>query len=129
MTSKANSPPSYEEALHHPKSEDCSYLPPPSYSPSPGMYPGPPGYWSQGGVFPQAGVSPGFSPSIPTLSAALPASHSGQGFGPRSFLVLLCTQITSLFTQVTWRSFSGTSGRARLSGTPSSERCGLPASG
>ncbi|KAF6723359.1 Protein lifeguard 3 [Oryzias melastigma] len=77
MTSKANSPPSYEEALHHPKSEDCSYLPPPSYSPSPGMYPGPPGYWSQGGVFPQAGVSPGFSPSIPTLSAALPASHSG----------------------------------------------------
>ncbi|RVE57738.1 hypothetical protein OJAV_G00202220 [Oryzias javanicus] len=77
MTSKANSPPSYEEALHHPKSEDCSYLPPPSYSPSPGMYPGPPGYWSQGGVFPQAGVSPGFSPSIPTLSAALPATHSG----------------------------------------------------
>uniref|UniRef100_A0A3P9IX34 Transmembrane BAX inhibitor motif containing 1b n=1 Tax=Oryzias latipes TaxID=8090 RepID=A0A3P9IX34_ORYLA len=80
MTSKANSPPSYEEALHHPKAEDCSYQPPPSYSPSTGMYPGPPGYWSQGGVFPQTSESPGLSPTvttIPTLSAAVPAAHTG----------------------------------------------------
>lgn len=87
MTSKANSPPSYEEALHHPKAEDCSYQPPPSYSPSTGMYPGPPGYWSQGGVFPQTSESPGLSPTvttIPTLSAAVPAAHTGQGFRPRT---------------------------------------------
>ncbi|XP_040913467.1 protein lifeguard 3-like [Toxotes jaculatrix] len=92
MTSKMESPPPYEEAVHHPKYGNCphqpqhgsSLPPPPSYSPSPGMCPGPPGYWSQEGVYPQAGMwaVPGFSPSgvpttIPTLSAGVPASNSG----------------------------------------------------
>lgn len=100
MTSKIDSPPPYEDAVHHPKhvndpsqSQHGSPLPPPpSYSPSPGMFPGPPGYFGREGVYPQAGMwaAPGFSPSgmpttIPTLSAGLHASNSGseemtQGF-------------------------------------------------
>uniref|UniRef100_A0A665URA6 Transmembrane BAX inhibitor motif containing 1b n=1 Tax=Echeneis naucrates TaxID=173247 RepID=A0A665URA6_ECHNA len=64
MTSKMDSPPPYEDAVHHPKNGNYPYQPqhgsslppPPSYSPSPGMCP-----------------APGFSPSampitIPTLS-------------------------------------------------------------
>ncbi|XP_047456664.1 protein lifeguard 3-like [Mugil cephalus] len=90
MDSKNDSPPPYEEALHHPKSGTGPYQPqqgsplppPPSYTPSPGMCHGPPSYWGQGGVCPQAGMcaGPGFSPSrmpttVPTLSAGLPASN------------------------------------------------------
>ncbi|XP_018537533.1 protein lifeguard 3 isoform X3 [Lates calcarifer] len=48
------------------------------------MFPGPPGYFGREGVYPQAGMwaAPGFSPSgmpttIPTLSAGLHASNSG----------------------------------------------------
>uniref|UniRef100_A0A3B4YA46 Transmembrane BAX inhibitor motif containing 1 n=1 Tax=Seriola lalandi dorsalis TaxID=1841481 RepID=A0A3B4YA46_SERLL len=70
MTTKIDSPPPYEEAVHHP-------------NPSPGMCPGPPGYWGREGVYPQAGMwsAPGFSPSgmpttIPTLSAGVPPSNS-----------------------------------------------------
>ncbi|XP_041857472.1 protein lifeguard 3-like [Melanotaenia boesemani] len=90
MTSKTDSPPSYEDALHHPKSGNYPYQsqhgaplpPPPSYSPSPSMSLGSHGYWGQGGVYPQASMypGPGFSPSgmpIPTLSAGLPASNLG----------------------------------------------------
>ncbi|XP_023280657.1 protein lifeguard 3-like [Seriola lalandi dorsalis] len=92
MTTKIDSPPPYEEAVHHPKygnsphqpQHGSSLPPPPSYSPSPGMCPGPPGYWGREGVYPQAGMwsAPGFSPSgmpttIPTLSAGVPPSNSG----------------------------------------------------
>lgn len=90
MTSKTDSPPPYEDAVHHPKygnyprqpQHGSPLPPPPSYSPSPGMCP--PGYWGQEGVYPQTGMwaAPGFSPSgmptsIPTLSAGVPASNSG----------------------------------------------------
>uniref|UniRef100_A0A3Q4N3U0 Transmembrane BAX inhibitor motif containing 1b n=1 Tax=Neolamprologus brichardi TaxID=32507 RepID=A0A3Q4N3U0_NEOBR len=86
MTSKIDSPPPYEEALHHPKCDNFPYQPqhgsplppPPSYSPSPG-------YWGQGGVYPPISMcqGPGLPPSgmpttIPTLSAGLPASNSGE---------------------------------------------------
>ncbi|XP_022049358.1 protein lifeguard 3-like [Acanthochromis polyacanthus] len=92
MTSKLDSPPPYEEAVHHPKSGNYPYPPqhdshlppPPSYSPSPDMCLGPPGYWGQPGVYPQASMcaGPGFPPSgmpttIPTLSAGLSASNPG----------------------------------------------------
>ncbi|XP_069554753.1 protein lifeguard 3-like [Brachyistius frenatus] len=93
MTSKIDSPPPYEDAVHHPKSggnypyqpqHGLPLPPPPSYSPSPGMFLGPPGYWSRGAAYPQAGscAGPGFSPSgmpttIQTLSAGLPASNQG----------------------------------------------------
>ncbi|XP_017276240.1 protein lifeguard 3 [Kryptolebias marmoratus] len=90
MTSKADTPPSYEEALHHPKFDHspgppqhgAPLPPPPTYSPSPGMCPGPPGYWGQGGIYGQSSMypGPGFSPSgipIATLSAGLPASNPG----------------------------------------------------
>ncbi|KAL7384982.1 hypothetical protein ABVT39_012886 [Epinephelus coioides] len=92
MTSKTDNPPSYEDALHHPKYGNYPHQPqhgsplppPPSYSPSPGMCHGPPGYWGQEGVYPAAGMwaAPGFSPSgvpttIPTLSAGVPASNQG----------------------------------------------------
>ncbi|MEQ2296596.1 hypothetical protein AMECASPLE_026331 [Ameca splendens] len=91
MSSKTDSPPSYEDALQHPKSNNYPFqtqhgapLPrPPSYSSSPGACLSPPSYWSQGGVYPQAGMcpGPGFSSSvmpIPTLSAGLPASSPGE---------------------------------------------------
>ncbi|XP_029967805.1 protein lifeguard 3-like [Salarias fasciatus] len=95
MTSKLDSPPSYEEALQHPKSATYPYQPqhgshlppPPSYSPSPGpgVCLGPPGYWGQSSVYPQPSMcaGPGFSPAgmpttVPTLSAGLPASNSGE---------------------------------------------------
>ncbi|XP_072253397.1 protein lifeguard 3-like isoform X2 [Leuresthes tenuis] len=90
MTSKTDSPPSYEDALHQPKSGNDPYQPqhgaplppPPSYSPSPGMCHGPPGYWGQGAVYPQASMNPGpgFCPTgmpIPTLSAGMSASNPG----------------------------------------------------
>ncbi|KAF1382375.1 hypothetical protein PFLUV_G00143150 [Perca fluviatilis] len=92
MTSKTDNPPTYEDALHHPKYENYPHQPqhgfplppPPSYSPSPGMCAGPPGYWGHESVYPQAGMwaAPGFSPSgmpttIPTLSAGVPASNQG----------------------------------------------------
>ncbi|KAF7216129.1 protein lifeguard 3 [Nothobranchius furzeri] len=91
MTSKTDAPPSYEEALHLPKSDHspdqpqhgAPLPPPPSYSPSPGMYLGPPGYWGPGGaVYPQPSMcsGPGFSPAgipIATLSSGLPASNQG----------------------------------------------------
>jgi len=90
MTSKTDSPPAYEDALHHPKSGNDPYQPqhgaplppPPSYSPSPGMCHGPPGYWGHGGVYPQASMNPGpgFCPTgmpIPTLSAGMSASNPG----------------------------------------------------
>ncbi|XP_071355083.1 protein lifeguard 3-like [Trachinotus anak] len=88
MTSKMDSPPPYEDAVQHPKYGNYPHQPqhgsplppPPSYSPSPG----PPGYWGHEGVYPQAGMwpAPGFSPSgmpttIPTLSAGVPPSNSG----------------------------------------------------
>ncbi|XP_047227385.1 protein lifeguard 3-like [Girardinichthys multiradiatus] len=91
MSSKTDSPPSYEDALQHPKSNNYPFqtqhgapLPlPPSYSSSPSACLSPPSYWSQGGVYPQAGMcpGPGFSSSvmpIPTLSAGLPASSPGE---------------------------------------------------
>uniref|UniRef100_A0A3Q3G7F5 Uncharacterized protein n=1 Tax=Kryptolebias marmoratus TaxID=37003 RepID=A0A3Q3G7F5_KRYMA len=67
MTSKADTPPSYEEALHHPKFDHspgppqhgAPLPPPPTYSPSPGMCPGPPGYWGQGGIYGQSSMYPG----------------------------------------------------------------------
>uniref|UniRef100_A0A3B4UER1 Transmembrane BAX inhibitor motif containing 1 n=1 Tax=Seriola dumerili TaxID=41447 RepID=A0A3B4UER1_SERDU len=90
MTTKIDSPPPYEDAVHHPKYGNYPHQPqhgsplppPPSYSPSPGMCPGPPGYWGREGVYPQAGMwsAPGFSPSglpttIPTLSAGVPPTN------------------------------------------------------
>ncbi|XP_015225045.1 PREDICTED: extensin-like, partial [Cyprinodon variegatus] len=91
MSSKTDSPPSYEDALQHPKTVNYPFqtqhgtplTPPPSYSPSPSACIGPPSYWSQGGVYPQAGMcpGPGFSQPIvpiPTLSAGLPASSPGE---------------------------------------------------
>ncbi|XP_013875552.1 protein lifeguard 3 [Austrofundulus limnaeus] len=90
MTSKSDTPPSYEEALHHPKFDQSPGQPPygaplpspPSYSPSPGMFPSQPGYWGHGGAYPQSSMypGPGFSPAgiaIPTLSAGLHASNPG----------------------------------------------------
>ncbi|XP_035507413.1 protein lifeguard 3-like isoform X1 [Scophthalmus maximus] len=92
MSSKEDSPPPYEDAVHRPKNGNYPHQaqhgsphpPPPSYSASPRMFPGPPGYWGQEGVYPQAGMwaAPGFSPSgmpttIPTLSAGVLASNSG----------------------------------------------------
>ncbi|XP_068429022.1 protein lifeguard 3-like [Clinocottus analis] len=81
MTSKTDNPPSYEDALHHPKygnyphppQRDSALPPPPSYSPSPGMYSGPPGYWGQESAYPQAGMLT----TIPTLSAGVPPSNQG----------------------------------------------------
>ncbi|XP_034549807.1 protein lifeguard 3-like [Notolabrus celidotus] len=84
--SKLDNPPSYEDALHHPKygpyPNQQQYgpplPPPPSYSPGPGLSPGPPSYWSQEGMW----DTPGFSPTrvrngIPTLSAGVPTSNPG----------------------------------------------------
>ncbi|KAM9851046.1 protein lifeguard 3 [Aulostomus maculatus] len=87
MTSKRDSPPPYEDALHHPKNHNdphqlqhgSPFPPPPSYSPGPGMFPGPPGYWAQAGMWAAPGVSPSGMPStIPTLSAGVPASNPGE---------------------------------------------------
>ncbi|KAM6934018.1 protein lifeguard 3 [Xenentodon cancila] len=90
MTSKADSPPSYEEALTQAKCSSYPYQPqdgtplspPPSYSPGPSIFLGPPGCWGQGDIYPQASMCPGphFSSSgmhIPTLSAVQPASNPG----------------------------------------------------
>nr|XP_019945438.1 PREDICTED: protein lifeguard 3-like isoform X2 [Paralichthys olivaceus] len=93
MSSKVDSPPSYEDAVQQPKygnypqqpQHGSPLPPPPSYSPSPSMFPGTPGYWGQEGIHPRAAMwaaAPGFSPSgtpstIPTLSAGVPASNSG----------------------------------------------------
>lgn len=90
MTSKTDSPPPYEDALHHPKCgsyplqpQQDSHVPPPSYSPNSGMCPSLPGYWGQEGVYPAAGMwaAPGFPPSggpmtVPALSAG--ASNTGR---------------------------------------------------
>ncbi|TNN03186.1 protein lifeguard 3-like isoform X1 [Takifugu rubripes] len=92
MTSKTDSPPPYEDALHPPKygsyplqPQQGSHIPPPSYSPSPGVCPSLPGYWGQEGVYPPAGMwaAPGFPPSgvpitVPALSAGAPASNIGE---------------------------------------------------
>ncbi|XP_037344781.2 protein lifeguard 3-like [Pungitius pungitius] len=92
MTSKADNPPSYEDALHHPNygsppdgpQRRSPLPPPPPYSPGGGTYPGPPGYWGQEGVLPQAAVwaspglpSPGRPSTVPTLSAGVPPSNPG----------------------------------------------------
>lgn len=101
MTSKTDSPPPYEDALHPPKygsyplqPQQGSHVPPPSYSPSPGVCPSLPGYWGQEGVYPPAGMwaAPGFPPSgvpitVPALSAGIPASNIGR---IRSSPVLCC---------------------------------------
>lgn len=81
MTSKPDNPPPYEDALHHPKYDNCpqqSQPPPPSYSAIPGTFPNPPGYWGQEGTW----AGPAFSPSgvpatVPTLSAGVPAANTG----------------------------------------------------
>lgn len=81
MTSKLDNPPPYEDALHHPKYDNCpqqSQPPPPSYSAIPGTFPNPPGYWGQEGTW----AGPAFSPSgvpatVPTLSAGVPAANTG----------------------------------------------------
>ncbi|XP_012710019.2 protein lifeguard 3 [Fundulus heteroclitus] len=91
MSSKADPPPSYEEALKHPKLKKYPFQtrhggalpPPPPYSPSTVARVSPPGYRDQRGVYPQAGmcpcpcVPPSVMP-IPTLSAGLPASSPGE---------------------------------------------------
>uniref|UniRef100_A0A3B5QS41 Transmembrane BAX inhibitor motif containing 1 n=1 Tax=Xiphophorus maculatus TaxID=8083 RepID=A0A3B5QS41_XIPMA len=72
MSSKTDSPPSYEDTLKDPKLNNYSFQtqhgaplpPPPPYSPSPGMCPGP-------------GFPPAAMP-IPTLSAGLSASSPGE---------------------------------------------------
>uniref|UniRef100_A0A3B4ZSV1 Protein lifeguard 3-like n=1 Tax=Stegastes partitus TaxID=144197 RepID=A0A3B4ZSV1_9TELE len=82
MTSKNDSPPPYEDTVHHPKSgnypyqpQHGSHLPPPPYSPSPGMCLGPPGY-PQASMYEGRGFSPsGMPTTIPTLSAGVPASN------------------------------------------------------
>ncbi|XP_008275410.1 protein lifeguard 3 [Stegastes partitus] len=84
MTSKNDSPPPYEDTVHHPKSgnypyqpQHGSHLPPPPYSPSPGMCLGPPGY-PQASMYEGRGFSPsGMPTTIPTLSAGVPASNPG----------------------------------------------------
>lgn len=120
MTSKTDSPPPYEDALHPPKygsyplqPQQGSHVPPPSYSPSPGVCPSLPGYWGQEGVYPPAGMwaAPGFPPSgvpttVPALSAGIPASNMGQ---IRSSPVLCCwhclLSISSYCLQEKWMTF------------------------
>ncbi|XP_076015182.1 protein lifeguard 3-like [Genypterus blacodes] len=87
---KADSPPAYEDALHHPKlgnnpPNPHPHPPPPAYSSSPAMYEGQAGYWAQDGFYSHgpARAAPGRSPSgmptvIPTLSGGLPPSHAGE---------------------------------------------------
>ncbi|XP_061923480.1 protein lifeguard 3-like [Entelurus aequoreus] len=83
MTSKTDHPPTYEDAVRHPKhgnepaqmQHGAAYPPPPSYSPGPGMYPGPPGYWGQPGMW--AAPGSGMPTTIPTLSAGVPATNPG----------------------------------------------------
>ncbi|CAJ1071306.1 protein lifeguard 3-like [Xyrichtys novacula] len=83
MTLKNENPPSYEDALHHPKhphqpQHDFPLPPPPSYSLSPGLCPSPPYYWGQGGPGEAPGLSPTRAPNtIPTLSAGIPALYPG----------------------------------------------------
>lgn len=108
MTSKNDNPPPYEDAVQQPKhgnypQQPESLLPqPPSYSPSAGMCPPPPSYWSQEGVYPQAGMwaAPGLPPSgapttIPTLSAAVPASNQGSEGNDSDNHTRHCAQISS----------------------------------
>ncbi|XP_067371761.1 protein lifeguard 3-like [Channa argus] len=92
MTSKMDSPPPYEVALHYPKygnypnQQQCGspLPPPPSYSCSPAMCQCPPGSWGQEGIYPPAGIwaAPGLLPSgmpttVPTVSAGVPGSNPG----------------------------------------------------
>lgn len=81
MTSKPDNPPPYEDALHHPKYDNCpqqSQPPPPSYSAIPGTFPSPPGYWGQAGTWAGPAFSPaGVPATVPTLSAGVPAANTG----------------------------------------------------
>ncbi|XP_077435720.1 protein lifeguard 3 [Vanacampus margaritifer] len=93
MTSKIDIPPSYEDALKHPKYDPKQLQPgsvdppPPSYSPGPDMYASPPGYWGQAGMWAAPGLSPSGMPgTIPTLSAGVPATN------PREMEGFLSTQ-------------------------------------
>lgn len=84
MSSKADSPPSYEDTLKDPKlnnypfqtQHDAPLPPPPPYSPSPGMCPGP-------------GFPPAAMP-IPTLSAGLSASSPGSQELTQTFITHFC---------------------------------------
>lgn len=130
MTSKPDNPPPYEDALHHPKYDDCpqqSQPPPPSYTSIPGTYPGPPGYWGQAGPWAGPVISPGGGPAtVPTLSAGVPAANTGCEEKLQDSVPAQCNQMTELVgisqLQETWRMFCAASGRARLFATPSSER-------
>ncbi|XP_072300172.1 protein lifeguard 3-like [Eucyclogobius newberryi] len=85
---KDDNPPPYEDAVAQPKdanlpeaSQQTGPLPPPpSYTPGP-MYGGSHVSWGQTGAYPPPGawMGPGFGPSgaIPTLSAGVPPSNSG----------------------------------------------------
>ncbi|XP_057707841.1 protein lifeguard 3-like [Corythoichthys intestinalis] len=83
MTSKVDSPPTYEDALQHPKFEPNqpqhgSAEPlPPSYSAGPGMYSSsPPSYWAQAGMWSAPDLSlSGMPTTINTLSAGVPATN------------------------------------------------------
>lgn len=80
MTSKPDNPPPYEDALHHPKYDNCppqSQPPPPSYTAIPGTFPSPPGYWGQAGPWTGSAFSPsGVTATVPTLSAGVPAANT-----------------------------------------------------
>ncbi|KAJ0005911.1 hypothetical protein NQD34_015805, partial [Periophthalmus magnuspinnatus] len=86
---KDDNPPPYEDAVTQPKHANLPEVPqqtgplppPPSYTPGP-AYGGPHVSWGQTGAYPPPGVwmGPGFGPSgtIPTLSAGVPSSSSGE---------------------------------------------------
>ncbi|KAM8858206.1 protein lifeguard 3 [Synchiropus picturatus] len=79
MTSKLDKPPSYEEALRHPKNDPNQqehgppFPPPPSYTPGPGVFPGPPGYGGPAGLWATPGFPPGM-PTVSTLCAGVPSN-------------------------------------------------------
>lgn len=87
MTSKADSPPPYEDALTHPKygsdplqPQHDSRLPPPSYGPEPATCPRLPGYWGQPAALWAA--PPGFPPSggpVPVAPVSAGASAASTG--------------------------------------------------
>ncbi|XP_077473444.1 protein lifeguard 3 [Stigmatopora argus] len=123
MTSKVDRPPTYEDALQHPKYEPNQLHPgsvesqPPSYSPGSGMYSSsPPSYWAQAGMWSVPDLPPsGMPTAVPTLSGGLPATNPGEMEGSfssqwettsvrhsfiRKVYLILAAQLTVTFSVV-----------------------------